>query len=186
MRRGLFILGVAMVLLAGIALAAQLINSYKSFRMVANHGEHQLFRCDFGDSLAGGGAVGGELCATNDWSQAVDARWADRMTLYAFDYSAAGSLDVSLWDCIDPTVVGAVGSVAKPGVEDPAGTPSVSDPDPLCVDITAGAGVTIAGTAAGIQKFSLSERKFNYLVARLDDCTDCNAIVHLTLARNSK
>ena len=181
---GTLLLG-SMFVLAGVALAAQITTSWQGLRGKAQYQEIQMLRCDVSGGLTDTDPqIGGEACATNDWSQAVDARWATAMTLYVFEYGT-GSIDVTLWDCIDPTQPGAITGVGLPGVETPGATPGPSDPDPLCVDLTAGAGVTIIGTSAGTQKFSLWDERFNHLVARIDDCTaNCDAMIYLTLGKN--
>lgn len=174
------------LLLSGVVAAvawAAAEETSDSFRVISNtpiHKEVQLFNCDVGDTITGTGPAGGETCETGDWTPFVDARNYQTMSLYVFEYG--GSMSVTLWDCLSPLVTGGWTPGEDEGGDggDPAET-QTDQTDPMCVDITAGAGVTIIGTSAGVQKFSLSERKFNFLIGRITACTNCVATAVLTL-----
>ncbi len=166
--------------------AASNINTSKVQRHAGeHHQEVQLIRCDVGN-LAGDNPLGGELCEAGDWSDPVDCRDATNIGIRYFEYSAAGSSEVIIWDCLmvpGSTPNTSTGGGTIPGVEAPGGTPSAADPDPLCVDVTAAASVTLNGTAAGVQMLNLSNQKFHYLIGEIEACTDCESTLVVSCGR---
>lgn len=140
------------------------------------HQEVQLIRCDSSSSITGNSPLGGESCTAGDWSIAMDCRDATNISIRYHEYSAAGSSVAKIWDCLSipgpvstPSTLG--GTV--PGTEAPGATPSAADPDPLCVDITAAASVTMNGTTT--QLFNLSNQKLHFIVGEIDACTNCDS-----------
>ena len=185
-------IGIAALVLAVAGLvygqAALLNESQKGLISTETFKEFQLFRCDNSASIAGIGDSGGVICESGDWSSAVDCRGFTQVTLHYFEYGA-GSGRVRLWNCVDP--VGSpttknsplIAGVTIPGVEDPSSAPSAADPDPLCVDLVAGAGATVIGTVAGTQQLTISDVGLNYLVGEIDDCTgNCDGTFHVSCA----
>lgn len=155
--------------------SAQLTDSYIQLYDTVSYGHRtaafQMFFCDETPGIDGTGVTGGSLdCATDEWSQAVDARWATSMTLTMYEWGS-GDSEIKLWDCTNTAANGATdASLVLPGVDDPSLVRSVGDLEPnsaLCTDLTAGAGVTMIGTPAGVQRFNLTDRNFNYLVVEI-------------------
>jgi len=140
------------------------------------------FRCDPSGSLAGtSGPVGGDACASGTWFDAVDARGAVLAGLTVHEYGT-GSGAWSLWDCIDPAGSdGTLSGVSAPGVEDPASTPTPSDPDPLCTKINYDPdGAEVIANGVLPHELHFSDRSFNYLIVRTDTCTgNCDATLQL-------
>ena len=151
-----------------------------------HHQEVQLIRCDASASITGDSPLGGETCEAGDWSAPMDCRDATNIGVRYFEYSAAGSSVVKIWDCLK--VPGAAPNTSSgggtiPGTEAPGGTPSAADPDPLCVDITAAASVTLNGTAAGTQMMNLSNQKLHYIIGEIDACTNCDSTLVVSCGR---
>ena len=186
------------ILLAGllwpcVGLATQLTDSYVQLYDSIDEGgnrtaAYQMFFCDESAEIDGTGVGGGsDDCATNNWSQAVDARWATSMTLTMYEF-AGGSSEIKLWDCTFTAANGATdASLVLPGVDDPSLVRSSGDLEPnsaLCTDLTAGAGVTMIGTPAGVQRFNLTDRNFNYLIVEIEVFTgDGDFLSTLQLSR---
>lgn len=185
------------LILAGLlwpstVLAAQLTDSYVQLYDTVSgahrNASYQMFFCDETPGIDGIGVGGGSLdCATNEWSQAIDARWATSLTISMYEWGS-GSAEIKLWDCINTAANGATdASLVIPGVDDPSLVRSEGDLEPnsaLCTDLTAAAGVTMVGTPAGIQKLTLSERSFNHLVIEIEVCTgNCDFLNILQLSR---
>ena len=151
----------------------------------------QAVRCDNSASIAGPDSpTSGETCESGDWSSAMDCRGAERVSVYYSEYGA-GSGVVKLWDCLAPVgIVGAhrpgfptISTVAEPGIEAPGGSPSASDPDPLCTELTMG--LTLDGTT--LKKINFASSAFNFLVTEVDDCTgncDGNVVVQCDYSQN--
>jgi len=161
-------------------------NITASFFQTINSGrvkQWQAMRCDNSASIAGADSpTSGETCESGDWSPSMDCRGAARVSVYYHEYGT-GSGQVKLWDCLAPVgirgqhrpEVAVISTVAAPGIEDPAGTASPSDPDPLCVEITAGSTLDGAATA---KKLNFVSGGYNYIVAEYDTCTNnCDGTV---------
>ena len=153
----------------------------------------QLVRCDESDSITAEHTasairpdpVGGtNTCAADDFTPALDCRGMTIMTAHFFEYDASGTAEAKIWHCID-----------SPGFEDhpvtganeeaPVTAPSSADPKPLCVDVTAGAGVTMLGTTAGVQELSISGVAWNWLVGEIQACAtnDCDSTLRISCSR---
>lgn len=168
----LWIIALAVLIPASAsAVPAKLTDSYIVWPAThaADYVEVQFFRIDNSASIIGTGPNGGEEGETGDWSTAYDARGRTTMSLYVFEYG--GTAEVTVWDCIAALRPGTAADITVPGAVDPATTGGGDESDPQCLDITAAANVTILGTAAGIRKFSLSERMFNHIIVRLEACS---------------
>jgi hypothetical protein len=106
-----------------------------------------------------------------------------------FEYSAAGSSTLKVWDCTHrpgPVGVGSTLGGSEPGVEDPSGVlgvMSAADPDPLCVSLDDGAAVVINGLAAGVQMLNLSDQEPHFLVGEIHACTNCDSTFILSCGR---
>jgi hypothetical protein len=156
---------------AAWAAAAQLTITNRNIMEYPGHVAQQAMFC-----LGSGGAVtspqtpgapgAGEACEAGDWSKPLDARRYTQAKLTAF--TLTGTATMKLWNCQDSVPGGSV-------VEHLAGTApgppaSVSIPEPLCVDLTAGASVTVDGASGGVQEFNITDALFGYLVAEVDAC----------------
>jgi len=188
MNAWLTLLTVGALLVPGVALAqaSNISTSKRTIQNSENHLEVQLVRCDASASITGDSPVGGETCEAGDWSEALDCRNFTNLGATYFEYSAAGSSVVKIWDCLSlpgtTTTASSSGGTA-PSVEAPGATPSAADPDPLCVDLTLGAGVTLNGTAAGTQLMNLSNQKLHFIVGEIDACTSCDSTLVVSCGR---
>ena len=153
--------------------------------------ERQMIRCDVsGDTVmdAGGvvnGPVDGETCATGDWTDPLDCRGYTTIEVWYFMYGG-GNGNVTVWNMIVPEGVsgetdggGTISTLAFPGTEDPAGSPSSADPDPLGVDLLAGAGLTMIGTTAGVIYWSDGPIDLGFIVGEIGACSTCDGILHV-------
>jgi hypothetical protein len=193
---------VALVALVPLSLySAQIVNSFMPFPDNNEvFQEYQMIRLDIGDDIgvADGQAYGGTAASDNDYTRYVDARGFTQIALYVFEYGDGSTTGIKLWDCLTPVGLansafrgtaavgrdGPLSGIGTLGTEAPTASPGKTDPDPLCVDITAGAGVTIIGTTAGVQKFVPARQPFSFLVVEIDDCTgECDMSIHLVLNR---
>lgn len=160
------------------AAAAQISDSRGNVDTGPSYVYRQLVRCDNSASIAGTSDSGGETCESGDWSLPLDCRGAKDVTLYFYEYGA-GSGEAKLWDCIQST-----GFDTFAAAEDPTAAPSAADPDPLCVDVTAGAGVTVIGTTAGVQRVTFENLNPAYLVGEIQDCTgNCDSTLAVSCRR---
>lgn len=140
-------------------------------------------RCDNSAAIAGVGPAGGETCVSGSWWPSVDAKGAKLVGFYAFKTGASGSGKWSLYNCLVPAGAvgpGAIAGIDIPGVEDPAGTPSAADPDPLCEKMNTDAnGTEIQMTGVSPVALQFADRTYGSLIVRTDSCTDCNATLEL-------
>lgn len=187
------------ILLAGllwpcVGWSAQLTDSYVQLydtqTGAQRNASYQLFFCDESGSIDGTGITGGSAdCATDEWSQAIDARWATSMSLRVYEYGS-GSVDMKLWDCVNTAANGATdASLVLPGLDDPSLVRSEGDLEPnsaVCTDLTLGniAGDTLQGTPTTDEILNLGNRTFNYLVVEIENCTgNCDSLTILQLSR---
>lgn len=161
---------VVMMLVPSLGLAAQQTTSFKTIEDKSDYKEYQMFRCDESGSITGGGsdAIGSSTCASADWSRPVDCRGFTHLTAHYFEYGD-GSGELKVWDC--STSKGFLDIELEGATEAPVTTPTAADPKPFCTDITAGAGVTMIGTTAGVQRMDLSGLNLGFVVYELQDCT---------------
>lgn len=135
--------------------------------------EAQLFRCDNSGSLTATPVpADGVTCESGDWSKAVDARGYSQVTINMYEYGT-GSADVKLWNCINPLGStnynprgGDISGVDVPGIEDPSGLPTASDPDPMCFDLTNA--TTVDGSTTSV---TFTDQGLSYLVGEINTCT---------------
>lgn len=148
----------------------------------------QMILCDLSGNIPGSDArVGGETCVSGDWTNAVDCTGALTATMTVNEFGG-GTGNVILWNVIPafgtattPPLGGdrqlaTRSNLALPGVEDPSGTPTAADPDPLAVNLNGA--TTVDGTTT--RALAVTDRSFNYLVAEVNDCTgECDMRVVL-------
>lgn len=137
--------------------------------------EAMLIRCDEVPSITTSGPLGGESCESGDWSVPIDCRGFSNVNISYYEYGT-GSGEAKLWNCKSIQTKTEQGTASdgstNPGVVDPTGGPtSPADPDPLCVDLTASAGVTLLGTAAANIFLNLSGQSLGFLIGEIEDCT---------------
>lgn len=186
MKRSAFIAAVLVALGGGASAWAVAAKITASFTQIINSGrvkQWQAFRCDNSASIAGPDSpTSGETCESGDWSPSMDCRGAARVSVYYHEYGA-GSGQVKLWDCLAPVgtrgmqrpEVPVISTLAEPGTEDPSGSASASDPDPLCIELTSGS--TLDGGATA-KKLNFASGAYNFLVGEYDTCTgNCDGTV---------
>ncbi len=162
----------AFLVLGGVVFAAQDINNLvrrNAGGLTWRFRDAQLIRCD--DSLALTDSAG--ACSAGDWSDVLDCRGMTTMTAMFHVYS--GTAEARIWNCANSE------GFSLPGVEDPASAPTSADPDPLCSDLTAGAGVTMEGSAVTL--FGRDELALSYLIGEIQACTNCDATLSIACAR---
>jgi len=154
----------------------------------------QMILCDLSGNIPDGTPadprVGGETCVSGDWTEAVDCRGAQTVTMQVNEFGG-GSGSVILWN-VQPALgtaanppfaardIPTLSNLGLPGVEAPGGTPSAADPDPLAVNLNISGGVTTTVDGTTTRALSVSDRAFDYLVAEVDDCTgECDMRVTL-------
>lgn len=148
--------------------------------------QQQILRCDDGDAISGDGAAEGETCEAGDWSDGLDCRGFTHLTVRHFEYNeAAGSSNVKVWDCVTSQGFGRPGAGGNSEATNPSGTPLEATPIPLCVDITAGAGVSIDGTtgAGGVRLFAPTPYSLNYIFIEMEGCSSCNSTTVVSCSR---
>jgi hypothetical protein len=146
--------------LQAMAAASRLTASYKKI----NDNIYQPIRCV--DGLAGGSASpeAGEDCEVGDWSVAIPASGAKYLKVWYRVES--GTSNISVWDCAPFYGTAFPGDNPRPSLTDTA-----SGTNPLCVNLTAGAGVSaFDGKDTGVQFFSLYRPNggFSNIVIELD------------------
>lgn len=184
----------------GLAFAqAQKTDSYFQYEgMPSGTQLHQMFNVDIDNdhttcSDTSKTTCEGETAMTSgDWSEAVQALgWTKMKAIYHEFGSGSGELKV--WNCfpvvgVDNSMTrkdGTLSGASMPGTEAP-GVPTEDggEADPMCVDLTAGAGVTMIGTTAGVIEFTPAEQPLGFIVFEMQTCTaDCDAVALLLLTK---
>ena len=168
-------LGAFVLLVAGVIIAAQVTSTYKqttSGRFV----EAQLFRCDESASITGEDTpIGGDAdCASAAWTNPVNCNGYSTIGVWFFEYGG-GSGEAKIWNCIAPIGFESVGAQA-PVTAISASLQTGGLDDQFCVDLLAGAGVTMIGTTAGVQYWSDGPIDLGFIVGEVQDCTgDCDS-----------
>lgn len=187
MKAFLAILGGLLVgglLTASSALAqGQLTDSYVRISKTTEYVSYQPIRCDNSAAIAGADSpTSGETCVSGDYSKPYDARGYKNLLVQYWEYGG-GSGQVFVWSCNQ--AVGAPGTFGGVGSEPPANAPSAADPEPLCVELAAGAGVAdFDGLTTGTVMLNLSNQVLNWIVIEIQDCTgDCDGTVMVGLGR---
>ena len=170
MRRLLLALALAVFPSVAWAQAAQLENSYQEDMNTSLRHSAQLIRCDVSLGIATQDTPrGGETCESGDWSLPLDCREMTTLRVEYYEYGTGDGV-AKIWNCQNPVGVG-TGTIAAVGTEAPGGAPSASDPDPLCVDITASAGVTLDGLSTGTIFLNVSDQNLEYIIGEIETCT---------------
>lgn len=185
MWRRLFTLGLLLLLpVAGWGVAAQLSTTFQQLTFTPTFREALLIRCDNSGSLTGADTPAGETCESGDWSLPLDCRDMTHLKARFYEYGA-GSGEAKIWSCIRLGGAGTNDGGTVPGTEAPGGSPSAADPDPLCVDLTAGAGITdFDGLTTGTIELNLSDQSLDSIVGEIEDCTgDCDSTLVVSCSR---
>ena len=169
MKLTLILLVLLLLPTAAFGAASQLTVSYQD-TSTKNHKSAQLVRCN--DALAAGSETvnAGEDCEAGDWTLPLDCRGTTSITVTYHEYGTTSTAKV--WSCV----------VAPAAALAPGGTPTVGTPDPLCVELSAAKGVTLSGTTATSQGFSI-EGNFGFIVGEIDaeSSSDSTLAVSCTL-----
>jgi len=155
----------------------------KSFNKTANSSTYravQLIRCNEGTAAADANSLTGEQCEAGDWSRkSLDCTGMATVTVKYIEYGTSSTAKV--WSCLrrdgDLTAGG-----TEPGEEDPSGTPTAADPDPLCIELSAVAGVTLSGTTGTSQGFTLPGG-YDYLVGEIDAASSSDSTLFVSCSR---
>jgi hypothetical protein len=126
--------------------------------------------------------LGGEFCESGDWSLPMYCGDMSNIRVTFIEYGD-GSGEAKLWNCLK---VGSAstGGGSLPGTEAPSAAPGAGDPDPLCMDLTLAAGVTLNGTNTGTQFLNLDGQQVQYLVGEIQTCTaNCDSTLIVSCGR---
>lgn len=168
---------------------AQLTGSDLTRMSTPNYLEKQLFRCDISGSITGDGVIGGEasgVCSSGDWTTPTDCRGKNTLRAMFHEYGT-GSGEAKIWNClsVQPAtgyLPGTNDGASVPGTEAPGVPGGPTDPDPLCTDLTAAAGVTLDGTTTTLMQ--LSDQTLGFIVGELQDCTNnCDSTLVVSCGR---
>jgi hypothetical protein len=113
----------------------------------------------------------------------MDCRGLKNLAVYYNMYNGSGSGEAKVWNC--RSLLGTpnykrtevtFSTLELPGDTEAPATAATdpNDPDPFCVDLTAGAGVTLSGVVAGTQAMWLSNTILHWIIVEQHACTDCD------------
>lgn len=183
-----------MVSIAGLVYAVAALTNASAGKRYSGKGyvEQQLIRCDVGGGViadAGSvvnGSVDGESCEAGDWTAPLDCRGYTTIGVWYHLLDSATSGTAQIWNCNIPEGVigvtdgqGSIATLGLPGAIAPSTAPTDANPGPLCVDLLAGAGVTMAGTTAGVQYWSDGPIDLGFIVGEIGACSTCDGILHV-------